>query len=89
MRPTERKAVDLVVAGKVSVTWKSETLRDGVPEAAQGFVEGKHGTYPVSYSPAGRICGCLASMNGRDCSHGIALELSILWEANGGISHTR
>lgn len=89
MKPTERKAISLVVEGKVQITWRSETLRDGVPEAAQGIVEGKHGTYQVSYSPAGRVCGCLAALNGRDCSHGIALELLVLREADERLSDTR
>ena len=83
MKPTDKKAIGLVVEDKVTVTWRSETLRDGVPEAAYGTVEGKHGLYAVSYSPAGRVCGCLAAANGRDCSHGKALELLVLAEVEG------
>lgn len=86
LKPTDQKAIRLVLDGKVSVTWRSESLRDGVPEAAHGKVEGDHNTYEVSYSPAGRVCGCLAAMNGRDCSHGLALELAVLREADAQLS---
>lgn len=82
MKPTDEKAIRLVRDGKVTITWRSDELIAGVPIAAAGTVEGDHSTYKVSYSPAGRVCGCLAAMNGRDCSHGLSLELAVLREAD-------
>lgn len=70
MKLVEEKAVKLVLERKVTITWQSG-------DAAQGTVDGHHGTYQVSYSPAGRICTCPAGANHRVCSHGLALELAV------------
>lgn len=86
MKPTDQKSIRLVLDGKVTITWRSETLRDGVPEAAHGTVEGEHNTYEVSYSPSGRVCGCLAALNRKTCSHSTALELAVLREADERLS---
>jgi hypothetical protein len=68
----EEKAVRFVTEKRVQVAWI-----DSRGVAASGTVEGDHGTYSVAYSPAGRICTCPAGVNGRRCSHAIALELRV------------
>ena len=70
MKTTEAKAIRLVVDDAVSVEWWND-------DAGAGKVKGDTATYDVSFSPAGRICNCPAGSNGRNCSHGIALELAV------------
>lgn len=72
---TDEKALRLVREGRVHVTW---TTSDGI--AGAGIVDGDTDTYLCSYSPAGRICTCLAGSGHRDCSHAKALELKVLTE---------
>jgi hypothetical protein len=75
MTPLEVKAIKLVMESKVTVTWVNE---EGT--AASGTVDGHHGSYQCSYSPAGRICTCPAGANHRRCSHAIALELAVQYD---------
>lgn len=86
MKPLDEKTIRLVMEDKVSIRWRSPTLNDGVPDAAQGVVEGDHGVYKVSYSPSGRVCECPASV---DCSHSRALELAVLREADERLSNAQ
>jgi hypothetical protein len=75
MTPLEVKAMRLVLDNKVVVGWVNP---DGT--AASGTVDGHHGTYQCSYSPAGRICTCPAGANHRKCSHAVALELAVAYD---------
>lgn len=83
MKPSDKKAIRLVREGRVVIRWRSPSETNGVPDAAQGVVQGDHGVYKVSYSPKGRVCECPATV---DCSHAKALELSVLREADERLS---
>lgn len=75
MNTTEEKAIRLVEGGRVVITWRHGLI------AATGTVDGETDTYQVAYSPEGRVCTCTAAAHHKVCSHGIALELAVLWEA--------
>jgi hypothetical protein len=75
MRHLDEKAIRLVESEKVVITWRHGT------EAATGTVDGETDTYQVAYSPEGRVCTCVAATHHRVCSHVVALELAVLWEA--------
>jgi hypothetical protein len=66
---TERKAVLLVLEGKVRVDHTDGLL-------VYGRVEGKHGTYTVSVDPEGHHCDCqFGRHKSLAHSHTLALEL--------------
>ena len=72
MKPSEEKAVKLVLEKRVTIKYAS---LDGL--AAQGSVDGYNDVYEASYSPAGYVCTCPAGQNHRVCSHARALELEV------------
>lgn len=75
MTEVEAKAIRLVEEGRVVITWRYGT------EAATGIVDGDTATYRTAYSPEGKVCSCPAAAHHRVCSHVIALELAVAWEA--------
>lgn len=68
----EEKAVRLVKENRVRIHWIEAR---GI--AADGIVEGDHGTYATSFSPISRVCTCPAGVNLRRCSHSMALALKV------------